>query len=173
MSTPLFNNTVEVEEYFCAPKYEYVNDDYAKGDKMCNFPYVPKGWGEDGESGFDDVDLHGDCSITYAESTGGQYGMMCMLYAILSVVPLLVTTKFYTVYRVKRLASKKKDVFSLAEKNCLLAIAAGICNVVPKIDSWGYAGVGGLAGYCTFATMHSMCTPFFLCIVIGLVRSWM
>ena len=92
----LFNNTIEIENYFCVPKYE--DDDYAKGAKMCDFPKVPKGWGEDGEPGFGDVNVTlGDCSITYAESTGGQYGMMCAIYAILAIIPMLISIHFYTI----------------------------------------------------------------------------
>jgi len=37
---------------------------------VCEFPYINKGWGIDGEPGYDDV-VFDDCSITYADTIPG------------------------------------------------------------------------------------------------------
>ena len=141
----VFNSTDEMESYFCAPTWNYTIDNYAKGSDMCPFPYVPKGFAWDGEEGFDDAEL-GDCSKTYADATGGQYTMMCLLYIILTIPPWLVSVNFVFVFRKKRLESKKKDVLSLAEKMLLLAAVGGFLNWFSMVDAWGYAGIGGLSG---------------------------
>ena len=161
-----FNSTQEMKDYFCQPKYEYLNDGYSLGKAMCPFPYVAKGWGGEG---FDDVEI-GDCSITYAESTGCQYTQMCILYAMLSFTPLCIIINYFFVFKQKRLGTKNKDTLSLAEKLCLYTIGAGICSVFHKIDIWGYAGTGGLAGYSAFAAGLGLCFPLLMCIVVSLVR---
>ena len=45
---------------------------YSEYDPVCVFPYINKGWMNDGEPGFDDV-VFNDCSITLSQAMGPGY----------------------------------------------------------------------------------------------------
>ena len=84
-----FNSTSILTNYVC--EREYFEDGLTVYEPTCEFPYVNKGWASDGDEGFEDVVL-GDCSITYADASGGSQALSNTIYTILYVLvfPMLV-----------------------------------------------------------------------------------
>ena len=87
--TNRFDNVSAMIHYVCvdnlfgpagkesAPMWTYV--------PICEFPYVPSGWNDHGEPGFDDVKFN-DCSITLSQAIPG-YNQQCMMFCLSAFIP--------------------------------------------------------------------------------------
>ena len=111
----------------------------------------------------------GDCSITYAESTAGQYAIFGGIYSGLAFLSLLISLFFLRTFRVKRAESKTPHLHSTPEKMTMLNIVLAVCLGVASIDSMNYSGQLPIL---LVSALRGVCSGSALTLVIYLVRTW-
>jgi len=131
--------------------YKYV--DYYP---VCTFPYINKGWFKDGENGetgkdyWSDVEPN-DCSLLMHDAFGkgfNEYDRLCLWYAIISVIPALVSIFFLRVINTdKPKKDRKKGMWylipskpNLVEKMLFLNIIYSFSMCIFCVDIHGFAG---------------------------------
>ncbi|GMI13985.1 hypothetical protein TrVE_jg7429 [Triparma verrucosa] len=152
-----------LEEYVCSGTVNGVAQDFYP---YCDFPYVNKGWGDDGEAGYEDVIL-GDCSLKMGNAFSSGYTMKRLIYGAINVITILTTLRFLQIFQEKRKISNAKHK-TINEQLCLLNVTICLAHFVICIDMdsllfFPYWFTGMLQGYCG-AGMTSL--------AIMLVSSW-
>ena len=85
-------------------------------DPVCRWPYVNKGWAEDGEPGMKDVVMD-DCSITMAQASGTgylfgtKYDTKCAIYSFIAFIPFLLSWYYLKLAAEARPKNKKSKYY--------------------------------------------------------------
>jgi uncharacterized membrane protein YwzB len=146
--TSRFKNVTELIKYVCednlmgptgfgnAPQFTF--------QPICEFPFINKGWNDNGVPGMGDV-VFNDCSITLADSIK-TYNQTCLIMVCIALFPTLLSCHFLRVLNYKK---KPKDRNwhwfwlkkpNVSEQMLLLGIILGIAHTLRCIDVLGYAG---------------------------------
>ena len=113
--------------------------------------------------------LLNDCSITYATAAGMPYTVRMAVYFLITLIPIFWIAKNQIAFKAKRLASKKKDDFSLAEKLNYLNLIMVVTHCFATLaDPLGYMDFPRVIN----AFLSSVTTFAAFTVVITLIRSW-
>ena len=136
----------------------------------CQWPYINKGWFLDGSEPDNSDAVLGDCSITYAQAAGSPYMIRMVVYSIISAAAGYFCIKNQKEFRTKRLASKKKEEFSLAEKLNYYNSCNVVCHTLSSLlDPLAYDNVLPRA---LQSFLQAVCALVLFCTVLALIRSW-
>jgi len=141
---------------------------------VCEFPYINKGWNDDGEPGMDDV-VFNDCSITLSQAISG-YNNQCVIMVIIALIPLLLSLVFLKgVNDKKKPKDRNKRWFlpanpNVTEQLLLLGILLGFAHCIRCIDVLGYANRLRIDTIYTMSTATCVSAPFHGAFI--LIRSW-
>jgi len=133
---------------------------------VCEFPWINKGWRDNGEPGFEDV-VFDDCSITMGQALNN-YDSQCVTFIILSLIPVGLNIwflKYTNECKMKKQQNKywfmlKKP--NINEKLLLLNVLLGLFHAFRCIDFLGYAMRLSLT------TTHTISTGFCVAVPIHL-----
>jgi len=172
-----FDNASHLFKYVCVdnmlglesrkPQFDYI--------PVCKYPYVNKGWGDDGVEGFDDVVLN-DCSITLSQSMGG-YDKQCLTMILISLVPVGFNYLFLKMANDAKPKNKRQKRFwfpdkkpTINEQLLWLNVFLGLWHSARCIDPLGYAGRLTLRNFHTITTAFCVAIPVHIGFL--LVVSW-
>lgn len=129
-----------IESYFC----DAVN--ITSGRKIekaayrppCPFPYLPAGFADDIEPGFDDIADPTDCSITYGDALE-DYDKKCLVYMAINLGLLAITARWLRRFRKRRTVgnrtfAKAKSAMPINEMICWFCWWCSIVMVVHAYD---------------------------------------
>ncbi|GMH77552.1 hypothetical protein TL16_g07448 [Triparma laevis f. inornata] len=147
-----------LEEYVCEGTVNGVAQDFYP---YCEFPYVNKGWGDDGEVGFEDV-VMGDCTLKFGEAYASGYTMKRIIYGSINICTVLTTVRFLMIFQEKRKVSnaKKKTV---NEQLCLLNLTICCAHLLICAD---------MDSFFLFSVLFNEYASGMISLAIMLVSSW-
>jgi len=129
--TARFSNVTDMVRYVCVEMDAGVQGNFAQWNyiPICEFPYAPKGWIDDGVPGNSDVKF-GDCSILLSDAMPS-YNQECFNLAIIAIIPLLFSTFFLKLSNDKKLKKDRAKHFWMPKNPNLnvskLSTGRGIC----------------------------------------------
>tara|TARA_B110000971_G_C19912064_1_gene455008 strand:- start:86 stop:781 length:696 start_codon:yes stop_codon:yes gene_type:complete len=171
-----FNNSAELVKYICVDNIPTIDNDVIFTYlPTCDWPFINKGWGDDGIPGNDDL-VFNDCSVYQGVTIAG-YDQACMSAFLLGIV-FSLTNLFFLYYsntqkppklRFKRwyLPDSKPNI---NEQLLWLIFFTCICQTIRTIDFLGIAGRLSLSGVHTVVT--GFCAGIPVHIGFLLVVSW-
>ena len=158
-----FTSGSELYDYFCVGG----RPDGEKVKPVCEFPYTNAGWLHDNQTGFNDVVL-GDCSITYADSMGGFYGIKCLIFGLINFVSLCICLQYLYVLRSRRIMTKRKKR-NLMENLTIINLCISTLHLICCID---YNAYRGTYTYLFKSVLQGAIAALFIIVGGSLITSW-
>eukprot|EP00520_Triparma_pacifica_P007641 CAMPEP_0118657026 /NCGR_PEP_ID=MMETSP0785-20121206/13793_1 /TAXON_ID=91992 /ORGANISM="Bolidomonas pacifica, Strain CCMP 1866" /LENGTH=246 /DNA_ID=CAMNT_0006549905 /DNA_START=34 /DNA_END=774 /DNA_ORIENTATION=+ len=132
---------LELEEYVCEGKINGAlkdDDEPHEFVPFCEWPYMFKGWGEDGVPGNNDTVVFEDgayaaCTQTNGESYASAYLVKRLVYIILNVITIVWCCRYLVHFRTKRMASKNKNV-TTSETLCKMNLTICVAHLLISLD---------------------------------------
>ena len=173
-----FTNSSDLVSYACTMGGGALPPHLMDYYPVCEWPYINKGWMNDGVEGFDDV-VFNDCSITIAQAVGPAYDSLCLSYSIISIIPFFIILYYLKV--INEASKKKRPRFyfpypnpNQTEKVLVLTMTEAFATSIFCLDLLGFKGLWGTgkAGPIVWAMIMGVMGACPGHLLIMLVTSW-